>query len=148
MQKLNISARILSDPIRLSSPCIVEVRLINKGPKPLLINGRLSVGYRHSQSREVFCEVIDSVTKETVSKQSLLYDREYARSEDYVWVQPNRHVSKSFDLFEWYSLPTAGDYKLVLYYQADEVLVTSLPNLVRGVYSSELIDLLIEEERG
>src|SRR5262245_11137202 len=54
---VQIDVEILTRPVRRSVPCMVNVRLTNKAAKPVLMNRRLSVGYKTSQSRELYFEI-------------------------------------------------------------------------------------------
>ena len=106
MEKLDLKVHILTQPVRLSDPCRVEVRLTNQSPDAVLINRRLAVGYRDSHARELFTEVFKRGSDEIVSQPALLYKRDFSSPADYVWLAPGESVSTSFDLFEWYSLPS------------------------------------------
>jgi hypothetical protein len=46
-------------------------------------------------------------------------------------------------LFEWYTLPSGGDFELVVYYQADEPLAAKPAELLAGTYSSERVALSV-----
>jgi len=137
MQTLDLKVRILTQTVRVSGPCNVEVRLTNQSADAVLINKRLAVGYRDSHARELFAEVFKRESTEIVSQKALLYERAFSLPEDYVRLVPGQSVSTTFDLFEWYSLPTPGDFELVVYYQADEPLAAKPAELLRGTYASE-----------
>jgi hypothetical protein len=139
METLDLKVRILTQPVRLSHPCRVEVRLTNRSPDPVLINRRLAVGYRDSHARELFAEVFKPGSSEIVSQPALLYKRDFSSAADYGWLAPGESVSTSFDLFEWYTLPSAGDFELIVYYQADEPLAAMPAELLPGTYSSERV---------
>lgn len=139
MEKLDLKVRIFTQPVRLSHPCKVEVRLTNRSFDAVLINRRLAVGYRDSHARELFAEVLKRESGEIVSQPALLYKRDFSSPEDYVWLAPGASTSTSFDLFEWYSLPSAGDFELIVYYQADEPLAAKPAGLLPGTYASERI---------
>jgi hypothetical protein len=117
-------------------PCWIEVTLTNQSSDPVLINRRLSVGYRNSTDRELFVEVFRRGTDDLVSKQALLYQRDPPRQEDYVSLDPGKSISATFDLFEWYELPGPGDYDLVVSYSGDESLRNQPAGLLTGTYSS------------
>lgn len=140
---LQVGVKILTQPVRLSSPCLVEVQVTNKSAQPVLLNKRLSVGYRDSQSRELYFEIFGKGSTEDVGKRKLLYERPFASPEDYVWVEPEQSVAANFDLFEWYSLPSIGEYELVAYYQGDEKLAPKPTGLLTGTYCSERIALTV-----
>lgn len=141
MQTLDLKVRILTQPVRFSGPCSVEVRLTNQNPDPVLINRRLAVGYRDSHARELFAEVFKPGSSEIVGQPALLYNRDFSSPADYVWLAPEESVSTSFDLFEWYTLPGPGAYDLIVYYQGDEPLAAKPANLLPGVYASEPLAL-------
>jgi hypothetical protein len=141
METLHLEVRILAQPVRLSSPCKVEVRLTNRSLDAVLINRRLAVGYRDSAARELFVEVYRRGSDEVVSQKALLYQRDFSSPEDYVWLAPGQSIAASFNLFEWYSLPSAGEFELIVYYQADEPLAPKPAGLLTGTYSSERIVL-------
>jgi Uma2 family endonuclease len=139
METLDVNVRILTHPVRLSHPCEVEVRLTNRSPDAVLINRRLAVGYRDSVARELFVEVYKQGSDEVVSQKALLYQRNFSSPEDYVWLAPGQSIATSFDLFEWYSLPSAGEFELVVCYQADEPLAPKPDGLLSGTYCSERV---------
>jgi hypothetical protein len=143
MAILDVKARILTQSVRLSQPCNVEVRLTNQSRDALLINRRLAVGYRHSHARELFVEVFEPESGEIVSQPALLYHRDFSPPDDYVRLAPGQSIATSFDLFEWYTLPSAGNFELVVYYQADEPLAARPAELVVGTYASERVALRV-----
>jgi hypothetical protein len=136
METLDAQVRILTQPVRLSQPCKVEVRLTNQSTDAVLINRRLGVGYRDSVARELFVEVYKRESGEVVSQKALLYQRNFSSPEDYVWLSSGQSVATSFDLFEWYSLPSAGEFELVVCYQADEPLAPKPQGLLPGTHCS------------
>ncbi|MGH7926544.1 MAG: hypothetical protein ACREQV_01955 [Candidatus Binatia bacterium] len=137
METLHLKVRILTQPVRYSYPCKVEVRLTNQSIDAVLINRRLAVGYRDSDARELFAEVFKRESGEVVSEEALLYNRDFSRPEDYLWLAPKESTSTSFDLLEWYCLPGPGEYDLIVYYQADEPLAARPAELLAGTYASE-----------
>ena len=139
MKTLRIDVRIITQPVRIPDPCLVEVQLTNPSAQPILINRRLAVGYHDSHARELFAEVFRRGSYEVASKMTKLYERDFSPPEDYVRLPPMQTVSTSFDLFDWYSLPSAGDYELVVYYQADEPLALKPVGLLFGIHSSARI---------
>jgi hypothetical protein len=140
---LQIKVRILTQLVRFSYPCKVEVQLTNRSINAVLINRRLAMGYRDSDARELFAEVFKRESDEVVSEEALLYNRDFSQTDDYVWLAAGQSVSTSFDLFEWYTLPGPGEYDLIVYYQADEPLAAKPANLLSGVYVSERIALSV-----
>jgi hypothetical protein len=143
MQVLDIDVRILTQPVRLSGPCMIEVRVTNKSSKPVLLNKRLALGYRSSLSRELFLEVFEKASNQIAGREALLYERSSSPPEDYDWVAPDESIDTSFNLFEWYKLGSPGDYEIVVHYQADETPAQKLAELLPGVHSSERIPLAV-----
>ena len=127
-------------------PCIVNVRITNISGDSILVNRRLEVGYRDSFNRELFVEVYNKGTNEIVSEPAQLYQRNPVMLQDYGYLEPEGEIAGSFDLCEWYyfPLPLAGDFEMVVYYQADESHSRELPvGILRGIYSSEKIPFKI-----
>jgi len=143
METFDVEVRILTQPLRLSQPCKVELRLTNRSLDAVLVNRRLAVGYRDSVARELFVEVYKRGSGEVVSQKALLYQRNFSSPEDYVWLAPGQSIATSFDLFEWYSLPSAGEFELVVCYQGDEPLAPKPAELLPGTYCSERVPLKV-----
>jgi hypothetical protein len=143
MKVLQIDVKVLTQPVRLSGPCMIEVRITNKSHQSVVLNRRLSVGYKNSLSRELFIEVFEEGSNEVVSREGLLYERAFSSPDDYVRVEPEQSIGTSFNLFEWYTLRSPGQYELVVYYQADENLALKPAGLLEDIFSSERIPLTV-----
>lgn len=137
METLGLEVRILTQPVRLSYPCKVELRLTNRSLDSVLVNRRLAVGYRDSVARELFVEVFKRGSGEVVGQEALLYERDFSSIDDYIWLAPGQSIATSFDVFEWYTLPSPGELELVVCYQADEPLAPKPAELLLGTYCSE-----------
>jgi hypothetical protein len=105
----------------------------------VLINRRLAVGYRDSIARELFVEIYKRGSDEVGSRKALLYQRDLSSPEDYVWLAPGESIATSFDLFDGYTLPSAGEFDLIVCYQADEPLAPKAAGLLPGTYCSERV---------
>lgn len=136
MSALSVHARVLTDSVRIGAPCWVEVEVRNEGDDVAIVNGRLAVGYRDSQHRELFVAIFLPGSEEELGKETLLYERDQAAPSDYVALQPGDATQTSFDLFEWYEVPRPGEYEFVVSYQADETLVSPPAGTVGGVHRS------------
>src|SRR4029453_5007129 len=143
MKVLKFNEKVLPQPVRLSGPCMIEVRITNKSHQSVVLNRRLSVGYKNSLSRELFIEVYEKGSNEVVSNEALLYERALSSPDDYVRVEPEQSISTSFNLFEWYTLRSPGEYEIVVHYQADENLAPKPADLLAGIFSSERIPFRI-----
>ena len=139
IEALKVAASVLTHPVRLTRPCLIEVRLTSRSPEPVLINRRLAVGYRDRHARELFAEVFRRGSGEIVSQPTLLYQRDFSRPEDYGPLAPGESVATTFDVFQWYALPSAGDFDLVVSYQADEPRAPKPAGLLAGTYASERV---------
>ena len=84
MKVLQIDVKILTQPVRLAGPCMIEVRITNRSGQPVVLNKRLAVGYKDSLSRELYFEVFETGSSEIVGRESLLYERPLSSPEDYV----------------------------------------------------------------
>jgi hypothetical protein len=143
MKVLEIEVKITTQPVRLSGPCMMEVRIINKSQQSVVLNRRLAVGYRNSDARELFVEVFERASNQLVSQEALLYQRDFAAPEDYLRIAPGESIAGSLDLFEWYKLRLPGDYEVVVYYQADETLAPKPADLLTGTHASERIPFTV-----
>ncbi|MCG8417875.1 MAG: hypothetical protein MJE77_08025 [Proteobacteria bacterium] len=132
-------------PIRLGEPCSIAVTLRNHGDSAVVINRRMSVGYRDSLSRELFAEIVDASTGKAAPYPPVDYDRDFSEAEDYVALAPGDTISGGFDLFEWYPLEHAGTYRLTVFYQATEELATPPAGTYAGTVSSRTVTVIIED---
>jgi|LGVF01.1.fsa_nt_gb hypothetical protein len=145
---LQISAKIVKDNIyRGELPCIVKVTITNASKKPLLLNNRLAIGYRNSDSRELFGEVFKKGMDEIVSVEVEDYNRDSATAQNYSQLESGEEMTTSFDFCEWYELPLTlkGDFEMVIYYQADESDYEQPAGVLKGVFASERIPFKIIE---
>lgn len=143
LKKLIIQVTGLARKLHLEEPCPVEVQLINEDKAPLLVNARMAVGYRDTLSRELYVDLVDIESGLPAEIMVVDYKREFSPKSDYVELHPGHSVGSSFDLFKWYRPIRAGNYRMVVYYQADEPLASAPINVVHGVFSSEPMDLKI-----
>lgn len=141
MGSLRVDAHVRTGTVRLADPCTVEVVVANDSDDAAVVNGRLAVGYRDSQSREVFIDIVRPGSEEGLGVETQLYQRDWAAPSDYVTVAPGEAVRASFDLFEWYSVPGPGEYEFVVSYQADERLAAPPPGTVGGTHRSPKVSL-------
>jgi len=141
--ELRIEVRIPTENIRLADPCPIEVAIINEGSVAVGVNSRLAVGYRRSLHRELFVDIFRAGAAEPVGIETQLYDRAPARPADFRRIGPGDALRTSFDLFEWYSVPAAGRYELVVCYQADEKLAKPPAGTASGVHCSPRTALVV-----
>lgn len=140
---IKIVANLSKTLISLGTSCTVEVIIQNMGRKNVLLNSRLAVGYRDNLSRELFADLLDPVSGQPIQIAEVDYDRDFSSSSDYIYLEPGRSISGSFDLLEWYTPSTTGTYRLVVHYQADEPLASTPEDIVRGIHTADPVDLTI-----
>jgi hypothetical protein len=133
---LIVTAKI-PDEIEAGQPLPVNVEITNVSDFPVVVNKRLSVGYRNSLSRELFVLVFIAGTHVESGIQKLLYERPFSTGEDYIRLKPDEKIKKEFNLFEWYEMPKAGKYDISVCYQADEDLAYKPDDVVKGVFCAE-----------
>lgn len=140
---LDVEVRLPSEPIYLGRPCLIEVVVVNKGVDPVLVNKRLSIGYKDSLSRELYLAFHDPESGAPAPTMVVDYQRDFSEPSDYGYLTPGDSIARSFDLFEWYQPQEPGVYRLIVYYQADEPLASTPPQILKGVYSSKPADLRV-----
>jgi hypothetical protein len=123
--------------IQLGQVCEIRVEILNVSNSSTIINKRLSVGYQHSLSRELYVTICKPDAPEDVGIQKVLYDREFSPPEDYIQLLPNQQIFIKFNLFEWYEIPKTGKYIIRVCYQADENLAYKPDGLCEGIFCSE-----------
>jgi len=123
---------------------MLNVRLINHGEKPVIVNKRLAFGYRDSFSRELFADLLEAEGSRPAKIRLARYDRDFSQPSDYVVLGPQEEISKPVDLFKYYLPASPGHYRLILHYQADEELANAPAEIAKGVISSEPMDLFVE----
>lgn len=127
----------MPDQILRGQPCQINIELKNVSDSTVLINQRLAVGYRKSLSRELYITIQNQDNSEDIGLQKVLYERNFASAADFIWLLPQQEIHTSFNLFDWYEIPSAGTYMLSVCYQADEELAYQPEGLCRGTFCSE-----------
>ena len=143
-EQLSLEIERMDEHCRRSQPCILNVRLINTGQKPITVNQRMALGYRDSLSRELFADLVEAESNQPAKIRLARYDRDFSESSDYVILSPQQELSKPVDLFKYYLPANPGKYRLTLHYQADEELAQAPADVVKGIVSSEPVDLFVE----
>lgn len=124
----------------------VAVRIANAGEQPVKVVGRLAVGYRQSDGRELFAEVHPRGSDEVVSEETRLYDRDPPSPEDYATLQPGEAIETDFDLLRWYALPGPGSYDVEVFYEGDGPRTPRIEGAAQGVHGSGRFPLDLPEE--
>ena len=142
---LKVIAAVVGEP-RWPTICEIDVRLRNDGDEPLVVCGRLTVGYRETDGRELFAEVHPRGSDEVVSRMTKLYDRDPPTPEDYVALDPGEELGTRFDLMRWLAIPGPGSYDLEVFYDGDEPLAPAVDGAVRGLHGSGRVPFDLPEE--
>ena len=145
MAELIVTAMFLVDTIRVGDSLPVSVSIINKGTRPLLVNGRLAVGYEDNITREIFVSLYDSTGAKIDIVSKIDYNREYAAISDYVILSPEQSIETQFDLMQWYPIDKLGNYSFFIHYQADELSPNRPNDVVKGVYTSSKMQFKMVE---
>lgn len=127
----------LSETIESGQFFEIAVEIANVSNLPVIVNKRLSVGYRESLSRELFVSIFTADSDNEVGIQKALYERPFSTREDYIHVKPGKKLTAKFNLFDWYEFPKPGKYNILVCYQADEDLAMKPNGVVKGVFCSE-----------
>ena len=136
----------MPDQILQGQPCEIKVDIRNVSGSAVLVNKRLSVGYQHSLSRELYVTICKKDTAVNIGLQKVLYERNFSPASDFVWLLPQQQTSTHFNLFNWYEMLPAGTYTIRVCYQADEELAYQPDGLCKGVFCSEekILSVLLE----
>jgi len=73
---------------------------------------RMAPSYTDSQARELYVAIYRQGTDVEVGQRPKLYERDFASSDDYVWLKEGVTRSIIFNLFEWYEVSGPGEYEL------------------------------------
>ena len=112
-------------------------RLTNAGPKPVLINRRMSPGYQESISREIYFDLDAEYGRRK-------YDRDISDDSDYAPLDPDATVSTTIDLLHWYRITEPGSYRIVGCYQCDEPGARPPAGVLRGVARSRVAEFTVQ----
>jgi len=134
----------LHEKIKLGQVCEIIVEIKNVSNTSTIVNKRLSVGYQHSLSRELYVTICKTDSLEVVGIQKVLYERVFSPPEDYIQLLPNQQIVAKFNLFDWYEVPNAGNYTIWICYQADEKLAYKPDGLLSGVFCSKKKSVIFE----
>jgi hypothetical protein len=107
----------------LGSPVTVAIELRNLSVEPILVNGRLAVGYPDGINRELYFRVFESHT----GREILVPDTERVdvhrmppKQEDFVVLSPRSATSTRVDVSVWCALKVPARYELVCVYDNDD----------------------------
>ena len=134
---LRIELDLPPGPLRRSEGAIVTVRVTNIDSRPVLVNRRMSPGYRDSISREIFFDIDTAYGRRK-------YDRDLPGPADYGLLEAGETISAAIDVLAWYRNIEPGTYRLTCHYQADEPATHPPKTIVDGVVSSGPAEVTVE----
>lgn len=134
----------MAQTAKLQLPFAIQVILKNVSKVPQLVNKRLSMGYKSSLARELFVSISKTKSGPIIGAETELYERDFSKPEDFVWLQPDQQVTTEFNLFDWYELPGKGSYYIKVCYQADEKLAYKPADLTKGTFCSAVTKVTFE----
>lgn len=138
---LQLNIKAVDGIVYLNQPCLIEVALWNRGETAVLVNKRLSLGFRDQLARELIAAIKDAAGGQPVELQHLSIDRNFSPAADYIELPPGQAITKTVDLFAYYKPEQTGIFTVTLYYQAGEPASRAPADVVRGIYSSNSIEL-------
>jgi len=127
----------LPNAVEFGQHCEINVEIVNVSNSLVVVNKRLSVGYRESLSRELFVSIFATDSDNEAGIQKVLYERPFSTRMDFIQIKPGEKIAAKFNLFDWYEIPKSGIYNLVVCYQADEELAFKPEGVVEGLFCSE-----------
>ena len=134
-----LTAKLLTSEIHTGNPILIEVVLENISDSSVVINKRMSVGYKSSISRELFADLRYEGDDQDVPYYESDINRDFSKASDYIAIKPGKSLSETIDLMEFYTPKGPGKYVLTIYYQADEKMAILPENVLKNVYGSNAI---------
>lgn len=99
---------------------LVRVALVNTGRSPVIVAGRMAIGYENSTDREIYAVLRNSLTGEDVGGPAQLYHRAPHSADDLQTLNVGDQISTVFNLDDWYTHP-AGELELQVVYDPSAV---------------------------
>ncbi|HST83815.1 MAG TPA: hypothetical protein VLL08_18925 [Kineosporiaceae bacterium] len=115
---VRLSVDVTHDGVAKSD--LVRVALINTSRFPVIVAGRLAIGYEDSSDREIYAVLHDRPTGEIVGGPAQLYHRAPHSADDLRTLDQGDQTSTEFNLDDWYTHP-AGDLDLQVVYDPSAV---------------------------
>lgn len=135
MSALRVEAE-LPGPVDRSAPAPMTVTVTNVSDAPVLVNRRLTPGYRNSTSRELWADIRDE-SGAPAQVATIDYERDLPSEGDYVELGAGESISGSFDLFHYTRPRSPGRYQVTIVYQADEAVAGPPEGVVPGEHAAE-----------
>jgi hypothetical protein len=131
MLQLNVIPQ--QDSAYLNHPLYLDLLLTNAGDSAVIINKRMEVGYKNSISRELYADVEDLDNPQYMAYSPVKINRNDPQANDFAMLKPGESLSRTIDFFHYYHPKKPGNYKITIYYQADEALINRPENIWKGI---------------
>lgn len=120
-----------------------RVVLTNCGSAAIVVNGRLGMGYRDSDDRELYCEIYQEDQVEYLGYEAFRVD--YRRKEldqsFFPTLEPDESIEASYDLNYWYRITEPGLYQVRVIYDPEPY--PPIPEAAVGPIFSEPVTITI-----
>lgn len=140
-ERLALMISVLSEPVYLGHPLMVEAKLINNGDNAVLVNSRMALGYENMPSRELYLKIIDEKSGEHADINEVDINRDFSTPGDFCSLAPGDSLKVTFNLFEFYQLTRPGKYRLTAYYDASEPLAAQPSGSDSGTVESNSLEV-------
>lgn len=141
---------VLECSLAISSAGILEndlVRIVlrNNGSAPVVVAGRLAVGYDTSTDRELYLVITRHGTSKVVGQRTQLYHRAPHPPDDVKTLQPGQMLQERFALGDWYSCPDGALDIQAVYDPTGAVAID--PEIARDVITSARVRVIVGRDR-
>ena len=116
---------------------LCTVTLTNMGRAPVVVAGRLAIGYRDSTDREIYAVLSDPSSGREVGTAAQLYHRAPHPAGQLRTLAPDESISTTVRVADWYNHP-AGELDLRVVYDPAAV-ASRFPRVADAVVVSEPI---------
>jgi hypothetical protein len=130
--KTTLKLEINSDKKEYTLGADINARIVltNIGNEPVLVNGRLSMGYEDSLDREIYCRVSRDGRPYTGHLNWRVdYHRKRLTEGDFERLPAGKSREKVVNLQEWYHLDAPGNYEFQVFYAPERDENPNLPLL-------------------
>ena len=124
---------------------LVSIELRNDGNSPVVVAGRLAVGYETSTDRELYLVITRRGTDEVVGRRTQLYHRAPHPPDDIASLAPGDSRTTQFSVREWYEFPD-GELDIEAVYDPREAAAT-FPDVAAELVRSDPVPVVVERRR-
>ena len=124
---------------------LVSIELRNDGNSPVVVAGRLAVGYETSTDRELYLVITRRGTHEVVGRRTQLYHRAPHPPDAIASLAPGEALTAQFPLHDWYEHPD-GELDIEAVYDPAEAAAGS-PDIAAEIVRSDRVPVVVERRR-